>query len=139
MAGQNSGTMIIGIGENNVAKSVNIRWPSGIEQQVHDVTAGTLVTVYEDPAQAPGESAAQREPYVVPSNTQWRRDNSKEYTAAPKFFQNGVVDVTHPNSTLRPKILLYTTMATWCEACKNHLPQLQQLRQWLWFFHLFPI
>ncbi len=128
MAGQNSRTMLIGIGNNDVVQSIEIRWLSGIKQQVHDVPAGTLLTVYEDPQSAPGQSAVTYEPYVVPTNMQWQRSVPEEFTAAPRVFQYGPVNGTPSNGTSEPRIRLYTTMATWCAACRNHLPQVQQLR-----------
>ncbi len=131
MAGQNSTTMMIGIGDNDVAESVNIRWLSGIEQQIHDVPAGTLLTVYEDPESAPGKSAATREPYVVPSGMQWRNGDPTLLTAAPKVFRYDSTDDTSSDAAAKPKVLLYTTMATWCASCKSHLPQIQQLRSTL--------
>jgi thiol-disulfide isomerase/thioredoxin len=128
MAGQNSSTMIIGIGENDVAHSVAIRWPSGIQQQVDNVPAGTLLTIYEDPQQSPEKLVATRESYVVPLNINWHRNEPTTSTVTPKVFRYGSSQDTHSTSTVGPQLQLYTTMATWCEACKSHLPQIQQLR-----------
>lgn len=131
MAAQNSSTMMIGIGEHDVAGSVEIRWLSGITQQVKDVAAGTLLTVYEDPQSAPEGVAEKREPYVVPSGMKWKRTRPLPFTQAPRVLRLQSSDSPSGDSTARPKVQLYTTMATWCAACKAHLPQIKQLRSQL--------
>lgn len=128
MAGQNSSTMVVGIGDNDVVQTVNIRWLSGIQQQVHDLPAGTLLTVYEDPQSAPDQSAAVREPYVIPSSIRWQDSDSDEFTAVPGVLRYDSIQTSQPDDMPESEVLLYTTMATWCAACKSHLPQLQQLR-----------
>lgn len=35
---------------------------------------------------------------------------------------------SNPDSQTRPALRIYTTMATWCEACQRHLPQIEALR-----------
>ena len=128
MAGQNSSTMIVGIGDTEVVQSVDVRWLSGISRQIHDVPAGTLLTVYEDPHSAPDLSAETREPYVVPSPIDWKSGDPAEFTSAPRVFRYGSVHHAQSDNSAEPRVHLYTTMATWCAACKNHLPQIQQLR-----------
>lgn len=67
LAAQNSATMLIGIGERSVAKSLTVRWPSGKTQDIGKVPANTLVTVYENPAHSPTGSALVVKPYKVES------------------------------------------------------------------------
>jgi hypothetical protein len=67
LAAQNSATMLIGIGERRVAKSLTVRWPSGKTQDIGKVSANTLVTVYENPAHSPTGSAVVAKPYKVES------------------------------------------------------------------------
>lgn len=50
---QNSATMILGIGTHPGATSLTVRWPSGQTSTVREVAEGTLLTVYENPADAP--------------------------------------------------------------------------------------
>jgi hypothetical protein len=80
MAAQNSATMLIGIGERSAAKSLSVRWPSGKSQNIGEVPANTLVTLYENPAHSPTGSAVVVEPYTVPAiqppkqrNLRWLR------------------------------------------------------------------
>ncbi len=128
MAGQNSSTMFVGIGDNEIAQTIDIQWLSGIKQQIRDVPAGTLITVYEDPQAAPDKSGVTREPYLVPTSMQWQRRDPGDYTAVPRVFKFDTADGTSSLDTTTSEIRLYTTMATWCAACRSHLPQLQQLR-----------
>ncbi len=126
MAAQNSATMIVGIGHNDVAQTVAIRWPSGAEQQIDNVPAGTLLTVYENPSQSPNGTAFVRESYVIPSSRRWdvvSRPNTARFQIEDLGLDPGSVAIKEP------KALLFTTMATWCAACKQHLPQLRQLRE----------
>lgn len=62
---QNSATMIVGIGSHTQAASVSVRWPSGKLASTQAVPEGTLLTVYENPADSPSGEAFKREPYRV--------------------------------------------------------------------------
>ncbi|MDE2810606.1 MAG: ASPIC/UnbV domain-containing protein, partial [Gemmatimonadota bacterium] len=50
---QNSATLIVGLGAYQRVDAVHVRWPSGRVQQVAEVAAGMLVTVYENPRNSP--------------------------------------------------------------------------------------
>jgi hypothetical protein len=45
---QNSARMLIGIGDNEAAGKLVVRWPSGKRTELQEVRAGTLVTAYEN-------------------------------------------------------------------------------------------
>jgi hypothetical protein len=60
---QNSATMIVGIGAHDAAASVSVRWPSGRTVTIQDVAEGTLLTVYENPTDAPAGKAFTNAPY----------------------------------------------------------------------------
>jgi hypothetical protein len=64
-AAQNSSTLLIGIGDHPAASRVSVRWPSGHVQHVDNVAAGTLLTAYEDPLQAPDKKSFYRETYRI--------------------------------------------------------------------------
>ena len=64
-AAQNSSTLLIGIGDHPAASRVSVCWPSGHAQYIHNVAAGTLLTAYEDPAQAPDKKSFYGEPYRI--------------------------------------------------------------------------
>ena len=64
-AAQNSATMIVGIGSHATVASLSVRWPSGKTSSTQAVPEGTLLTVYENPADSPSGIAFVRIPYRV--------------------------------------------------------------------------
>jgi hypothetical protein len=114
---QNSATLIVGIGTRPRAQSLRVRWPSGKTAELTDIEAGTLVTVYENPADSPDGQPFTRQPYrATAPDAQGERPAP---TAQVKLPQR-----TAPAATLR----IYTTMATWCVACQQQYPQLEYLK-----------
>lgn len=120
MAAQNSETMFVGIGGNEVVDSIEVTWPSGKKQQFQDVSEGTLLTVYENPQHSPNQQAATRAPYRVPTKLAW---DSPAPSSETEDFPT--LEGVQPSSA---QLQIFTTMATWCEACRLHLPEVQQLR-----------
>jgi hypothetical protein len=57
--------MLVGIGSHSQAASVSVRWPSGKTASTQAIPEGTLLTVYENPADSPTGEAFKREPYRV--------------------------------------------------------------------------
>lgn len=106
-AAQNSATMLIGIGSAETAARVTVRWPSGQLYTLENVSAGSLVTAHED-ATRPFETATYLKS-LPPRNIA-----TVERPAFPLTSEN-------------PKPRLYTTTATWCEACIRHLPEVNTL------------
>lgn len=125
LAAQNSATMLIGIGERPGARSLVVRWPSGKTQDTGPVSANTLVTVYENPAQSPTGAAFVVEPYRVPATGPSR----PPYPVASANGGARQLSVTVGDGLgPRPRLVLYTTVATWCAACVTELPQMRHLR-----------
>ena len=130
MGGQNSDTMIVGIGGHAVADEISVRWPStGAVQRLHDVPAGTMLTVYEDPTQSPQSEAFVSTPYRLDQ----RRTPSSPIELPPVAHDRFVVSGLSPPSKAvanrsPTKLFMYTTTATWCVACIEHLPQSRLLR-----------
>ncbi|HEV8543154.1 MAG TPA: CRTAC1 family protein, partial [Verrucomicrobiae bacterium] len=60
---QNSATMIIGIGYHTTVPSLSVRWPSGKAVSTQAVPEGTLLVVYENPADSPSRDAFVRAAY----------------------------------------------------------------------------
>jgi thiol-disulfide isomerase/thioredoxin len=119
-AAQNSSTLLIGIGSAKVADRVRVRWPSGKSQELERVTAGSLVTAYEDASESPGESGFSVEPYHKPEPAEAplvKRPGRR--LEAARVSQDGG----------GPRLQLLTTMATWCPKCKAELPQVARLRR----------
>lgn len=121
-AGQNSATLLVGIGDHLRAKLVSIRWPSGKVQSVQNVAEGTLITAHENPADSPHDSGFAMEPYRRVAET---TINPIADGTSPPTLQ--IARSERHNNTRAP-LRMYSTMATWCDACKKHLPQQEQLR-----------
>lgn len=111
-AAQNSATLIVGIGRHETVRSVTVRWPSGKKQRVEDVVAGTLLIAHEHP------SRFESQPYAVAV------ERSQSPRAATTLHLRSPTAV----ATKATKLRVHVTMATWCAACKRHLPQLAALR-----------
>ena len=124
-AAQNSATMLIGIGNHPVAKSVVVRWPSGKTQSIENVRAGTLLTAYENPKDSPDGSGFTSQRYVRPSVADPRSSVKRD---GPDRSLSLVLDGAAAPASPAVKLRMYTTTATWCAACKRHLPQLAHLR-----------
>lgn len=114
-AAQNSATLLVGIGGQPEAEGITVHWPSGVVQRVEDVDAGTRLTLFEDPAQSPDGSGVSEAEYAVelPSHDPTDGDEPAEL---PQFAGEAELQVL-------------TTLATWCEACRDELPALRVLRE----------
>ena len=122
-AAQNSATMIVGIGDHRQAQVVTVHWPSGKAQTVPDVAAGTLLTAFENPEESPDGTGFSTESYRAPVAA---RAAVAEIGSSAKSLMLLLADGSS-TGTLAPRLRAYTTMATWCAACKRHLPQLDYL------------
>ena len=120
-AAQNSPTMIVGIGDRKEVTSLSVRWPSGAVHQLRDVPAGTLITAYEVPAHSPNGGPFVMAPYVAVRVPEGRP--VADGSAAPLLRPTAL-----PRIDPAPKLNLFTTMATWCEACRGELPTIERLR-----------
>ncbi len=125
-AAQNSATMIVGIGERDTVPLVAVRWPSGLVQEARQVAAGSLLTVYEDLSESPSGAPFVIAPYRVAAEP--GAANVAARSTAPALGRFALRDRETPRSATPPTLRVYTTMATWCAACKRNLPRLERLR-----------
>ena len=120
LAAQNSAILLVGIGARDEARSITVHWPSGTTQTFERVAAGTLLHAVED-----GEGPGRRTPYRP---------------IGPADGDGGDVAGTEdPTPEDPPRLLaelpdtaslrVLTTLATWCEACTEELPDLALLRE----------
>jgi hypothetical protein len=115
---QNSATMILGIGPRSAAASVTVRWPSGQTVTTQNVPEGTLLTVYENPADAGGESFTRRA---------YRLKLEKPPASLPDRPQFPLAaGDTRPRPGMRLRV--YTTFATGSPVCQQQLPFQQRLK-----------
>ena len=117
-AAQNSNTIVIGIGKNKAAKSLSIHWPSGRDSNIGSIAAGSLVTVFENADRATGDRHR-----VVPYATK-----PIEFARSKSVTRSTIQLPAYSES--KTEFRLITTMATWCDACKKHLPQLAHIRDY---------
>ena len=120
LAAQNSATMLIGMGENAVAKNIEIRWSSGKSQKIENVAAGSLLTVFENPVHSPHEKSYVVSPYIV--TPRHPTGNIATKSEAETFGLSIHSDFDFEGK--KPSLFVFTTMATWCVACRQHQPQL---------------
>lgn len=113
LAAQNSGVLLFGIGKQRQVPKAEVIWPSGKHQWIETIEAEKLVTVFENPEQASDPSGVEFSEYVVRTpqrnlmleNERFRFDKSES------------------------RIRVFVSMATWCQNCKKHLPQLRILKE----------
>jgi len=137
-AAQNSATMVIGIGARTVVPALTLAWPAGKSATTADIPAGTLLTVYENPAQSPTGEVFVREAYARPVASRLPAApgapapaGAVPATAAPTAAAARSarrVTLPPPPGETPPRLRLYSTMATWCVACRGELAQLRGLR-----------
>ena len=116
-AAQNSKTMLLGIGSAKTVSRLTVRWPSGQIHTVENVPAGALITAYEN-ADRPFETSTYLKSLPVPD---------RPANEGPTF----AVAATDRGGKPGTKLRLYTTTATWCEACLRHLPEVNAMTQLL--------
>lgn len=110
-AAQNSNTLVIGIGTAPFAENLTVRWPSGRTHEIPSVPAGSLLTIFENPA---GEAVI-REPYL-------------KQVALPAPNPARAVLKIPGVSDSGARIRVATTFETWCPTCKGELPHFERLR-----------
>ena len=124
MSSQNSSVLLVGIGDAPRAADVEVKWPSGRSSKVGAVDAGTLVTVFEDPAENGGRPA-RIAPYRAPHEAALAVAHGPARPKSPGAFLNGA----RMPGIADDGLVVYTSMATWCAVCKGELPQIARLRE----------
>ena len=122
-AAQNSAAIIAGIGAHKMAERLEVRWPSGIKTAIPNVPANMMLTAYEDSTQSPTGQAFVVSPYLVRRNPTVYNHQENGKQKLPRLALN-----RGASETSSSRLIIYTTMATWCASCKKELPQLAHLR-----------
>ncbi|MEO1935392.1 MAG: ASPIC/UnbV domain-containing protein [Myxococcales bacterium] len=123
-AAQNSSTLLIGLGPGAEGGKVTVRWPSGRSQELAYAAAGSLVTVFENASEAPDGSGFSLAPYHRTGLAAKAANAKRNDPPAPRIELAG----RSGKDKTSARVKLFTTMATWCTACKGELPQLKHLR-----------
>lgn len=116
-AAQNSNTMLLGIGSAKNVSRLTVRWPSGQVYTLENVAAGALITARES-ADTPFRTSTYLKPLPIPD---------RQVIERPAFAIAANDSEAKPDTKLR----LYTTTATWCEACLRHLPEISAMTELL--------
>ena len=143
-SGQNSSTMTIGLGAATTIDQLSVTWPSGIQQQFKDLAAGKLVILFERPAannQTPSAQPSsdpagititdypQVKADIVPRDTQTA--DAPNGDTLPSLTASQLAATFAPslpeNSIGNSKIVVLTTMASWCASCAKHQPLVKKL------------
>ena len=117
-AAQSSGKIHVGLGAD-AADRITVQWPSGREQTVENVPAGHLVTFFENPTNAPDPLGVRTQPL--------RSSPIRSSDESP--LTHGRIAGSEAFGPATAALRLWTTMATWCEACRAELPDIARLRE----------
>lgn len=120
LAAQNSATLRVGIGNADEVTRLEVRWPSGHGSDTIAVPAGTLVTAYEDPSASPTGA-----PFVL---TPYLADGHHRVVASAEAAKGSIRAAQDVLPGERARLILYTTVATWCAPCLGELPGLNLLK-----------
>lgn len=119
---QNTSTMLVGVGAHQIIPKLTVKWPSGKTNSTEGIPEGTLLTVYENPADAPQNGSFVRSTY-----------RSSLPIKEPPRFQRSVFPVATADTQSKPEfsIRVYTTFSTANVPYTNDLARLKYLRDTL--------
>ncbi len=127
-AAQNSADLLVGIGDRARAVSVRVHWPSGALQETAELPAGSVALFHEP---EPGSAGVvERAPYrMSAAGTDPRPpDFSDPPTSAPRLRLPSTRGAGDEHAGDGAALRVLTTLATWCEACRDELPEVAILR-----------
>tara|TARA_R110002072_G_scaffold303099_1_gene493402 strand:- start:102063 stop:103250 length:1188 start_codon:yes stop_codon:yes gene_type:complete len=144
-AGQNSSTMLIGLGDATTIDQLSITWPSKLKQQFSNLTAGKLMILFERPA-ANAQSPPQTDsaaagititeyPGVTPADSRTEQPANAVQnpdslpTLMPAQLAAGVETSANNLRADDSKLVVLTTMASWCVSCAKHQPLLKAMNK----------
>lgn len=112
---QHSSTLLLGIGTRPGIEHLRVRWPSGRESEILDIPEGTLLTVHENAAETGDGSGMVRAAYRRPPSPRRPADEPQAFALAEE------------DASGAGRLRVYTSLATWCPSCREHIPALQRL------------
>jgi thiol-disulfide isomerase/thioredoxin len=143
-AGQNTSTMLIGLGDVTTIEQLSVTWPSGIQQHFSDVAAGKLIVLFERPAATsqppatePGSNSSgitvtdyRRVPIdIAPAGHLTASNQNNDSLPALTPAELAAAAEASPDSVRAEdsKLVVLTTMASWCASCAKHQPLLKEM------------
>ena len=115
-AAQNSATMLVGIGEAASA-SLLVKWPGGKEFRLERVSAGSLVVAREN----------EEDPFSTESYLQESVPVERLLPTPRSSLGSFALATNDVAANTQAPIRVYTTMATWCQSCLRHLPEVNAM------------
>ena len=138
-SGQNSSTMLIGLEEAKLVDRLSVTWPSGVKQTFADVPAGKLATLQERPLSG-GQSTEPSQGITIsdyrpvalksPSTTVPPADSelSQSFESLrPAALESQAGSSAAHGELSKSKLVVVTTMASWCASCARHQPLLKTM------------
>ena len=116
---QNSATMLVGIGSKGTVPAVTVQWPSGKTSSAMNVREGTLLTVFENPADGPGGESFERQQYRLKSQPPALAGTERA------MFRVATLDRA---SKAGVRLRIYTSFATSSAACREQIPVQKALK-----------
>lgn len=114
-AAQNSDTLIVGLNDAERVDRLQVLWPSGKTTSIENIEVDQLVTARETPDSEGRAFVISPYPRV------------KVSASVPRATRRPAADIL-PSMESSSFHLIMTT-ATWCDACKGFLPQVQRLSE----------
>ena len=127
MAAQNSATSIVGIGAYKSVEKLTVRWPRSGVQELSDIPAGSLITVFENQADSPTGSPFVLTPYLSRAESELHAEESVVKNNSLAGMDSNLIELSGV-SLEDESLVVYTTMATWCASCRKKLSAMKQLR-----------
>ncbi len=128
-AGQNSSTMLIGLGEASTIDKLSVTWPSGIQQSFTDLLAGKLIILFERSADITITDYERTRASASPTGEQTvSTQSSTPLPTLPPAQLAAAVEASLPKARLEnSQLIVLTTMASWCTSCAKHQPLLKTM------------
>lgn len=118
LSAQNSATLPVGIGTNDVATDVRVVWPNGKVTELGTLKQGDVVTVYENKADSPNGDG-----FVVSRLKPVTGKIASDSSLHPEVKSLGTSPMlARMSKDSNAKYRLFTTWFTTCSACKRAAP-----------------
>lgn len=132
-SGQNSSTMLIGLGDADSIDRITVTWPSGRKQSFPDVPMGKLLVLFErsqDFTVTDYQRVTTDASLAEASAGAADHDTIRPLLQPVELTRDTTVNLPESGSpTSDSKIVVLTTMASWCTSCARHQPLVQKMAQ----------
>ena len=127
-SGQNSSTMLIGLGAESTIDKLSVTWPSGSQQNFTDLQSGKLIILFERSADI---TVTNYERVPVPARSTDNQSGGDQNTPLPTLSPTHLAAAAEASATSNPpenaNLIVLTTMASWCTSCAKHQPLVRKM------------